>query len=580
MESQLKNTNPRMKEHIQRDHTANRLPNTKAVNKENTRPEKQWNRPTVKEPPKQKAVKLEPMQSSNHAVNKEAPVKKEGGDSHRQVDEGNQVGNTAFKNPAEMRRRTTLSYSFLSHRNNQQKQLIEGKSANPKPAVPCASKPVLGAYRGKVVQSKVSSFRKPATTGEEKTQPEVKAVASKPIAQKTNAASNGKASVQKPGIDAPTTSAQAAKSTVTNMQKGQIAELPLGGNVFQQKEPKATNILAVSRPVSSSTAGPAPQPRLPVTMKKNDSLPKENPKTSEASSQNRGKPSNTVLSSKYKIKKETAEERRLRLAEWLATKGKTLKRPSMVLQAGATLKQAPKKEPITSLNTTMEMDDNDEQDLPVLAEETNEPLDKLCCALADMLTTSKSNTDGQRGGSESEESTGMDQKDSVKAEEKDLKLEPHSQSPAQAEKHTLKVEKQCKEENESDEDEEIDEKTHDLAMKTPGKDTATASVVKYNVKTTPYLQSVKKRIQGEGSKSAIKDLKFLTPVRRSQRINRMSYRLPEMLMDHDPCVSSLAELAGLDGEANAYIYRQNPALQEVARLCAATDEMSPRLSLM
>lgn len=75
----------------------------------------------------------------------------------------------------------------------------------------------------------------------------------------------------------------------------------------------------------------------------------------------------------------------------------------------------------------------------------------------------------------------MDQKDSVKAEEKDLKLEHGFQSPAQAEK-------QCKEENESDEDEEIDEKAHNLAMKTPGKDTAKASVVKYSVKTTPYLQ--------------------------------------------------------------------------------------------
>ncbi|RXM91240.1 Cytoskeleton-associated protein 2 [Acipenser ruthenus] len=433
-----------------------------------------------------------------------------------------------------MRRRTTLSYSFLSHRNNQQKQLIVEKSANPKPAVPCASKPVLGAYRGKVVQSKVSSFRKPATTGEEKNQPEVKAVASKPITQKTNTASNGKAPVQKPGIGVPKTSAQTAKSTTTNMQKGQIAKPPLRENVFQQKEPKATNILAARRLVSSGTAGPAPQPRLPVTMKKNDSVPKVNPKTSEATSKNGAKPSNTVTLSQ-----------KLRLAEWLTTKGKTLKRPSMVLQAGATLKQAPKKEPITQLNTTMEVEDNDEQDLPVLAEETNE------------VRTSRY---GQRGGSESEESTGMDQKDSVKAEEKDLKLEHGFRSPAH-------VEKQCKEENESDEDEEIDEKAHNVAMKTPGKDTAKASVVKYSVKTTPYLQ----RIQGEGSKGAIKDLKFLTPVRRSQRINRMSYRLPEMLMDHDPCVSSLAELAGLDGEANAYIYRQNPALQEVTRLSAATD---------
>ena len=37
-----------------------------------------------------------------------------------------------------------------------------------------------------------------------------------------------------------------------------------------------------------------------------------------------------------------------------------------------------------------------------------------------------------------------------------------------------------------------------------------------------------------------------------------------MVLDHDPCVTSLAELVQLDGDddANAYIYRRNPALLE------------------
>lgn len=84
------------------------------------------------------------------------------------------------------------------------------------------------------------------------------------------------------------------------------------------------------------------------------------------------------------------------------------------------------------------------------------------------------------------------------------------------------------------------------------------------------LHSVKKRIEcqsapGSGSrhKSTIKDLKFLTPVRRSTRIQRKSSRLPGMLNDHDTCVSSLAELVQLeDADASAYIYRKNPALLE------------------
>lgn len=84
------------------------------------------------------------------------------------------------------------------------------------------------------------------------------------------------------------------------------------------------------------------------------------------------------------------------------------------------------------------------------------------------------------------------------------------------------------------------------------------------------LNSVKKAIADDASrstsrrKSNIKDLKFLTPVRRSCRIERKSTRLPTMLVDHDPCVSSLAELVKLDDDddANAYIYRKNPALLE------------------
>lgn len=80
--------------------------------------------------------------------------------------------------------------------------------------------------------------------------------------------------------------------------------------------------------------------------------------------------------------------------------------------------------------------------------------------------------------------------------------------------------------------------------------------------------SVKKTIEGEAStstsrrKGSIKDLKFLTPVRRSCRIQHRSSQMPTMLADHDPCVSSLAELVKLDDDPNAYIYRKNPALLE------------------
>lgn len=49
-------------------------------------------------------------------------------------------------------------------------------------------------------------------------------------------------------------------------------------------------------------------------------------------------------------------------------------------------------------------------------------------------------------------------------------------------------------------------------------------------------------------------------MRRSSRIHNKSSQLPKMLVDPDPCVSSLAELVKLDDNPNAYIYRKNTAL--------------------
>ncbi|XP_042657528.1 cytoskeleton-associated protein 2-like [Tyto alba] len=61
------------------------------------------------------------------------------------------------------------------------------------------------------------------------------------------------------------------------------------------------------------------------------------------------------------------------------------------------------------------------------------------------------------------------------------------------------------------------------------------------------------------------EIKFLTPVRRSLRIERAGSCYPEMLKDHDPVVSSLSE--ALDAEDQAqFFFRKNKALPEVAEL--------------
>ncbi|XP_075300961.1 cytoskeleton-associated protein 2-like [Opisthocomus hoazin] len=61
------------------------------------------------------------------------------------------------------------------------------------------------------------------------------------------------------------------------------------------------------------------------------------------------------------------------------------------------------------------------------------------------------------------------------------------------------------------------------------------------------------------------ELKFLTPVRRSLRIERAGKLYPQMLKDHDPVVSSLREVLVAEEETR-FLFRKNKALPEVAEL--------------
>ncbi|KAK2828848.1 hypothetical protein Q5P01_019882 [Channa striata] len=308
--------------------------------------------------------------------------------------------------------------------------------------------------------------------------------------------------------------------------------------------------------------------------------------------------------SQYRFSMETAEERRAKLADWLASKGKTLKRPAMTsapptktkvlgkakaqlnshpqneTQPNAQCKQksehslkAPSPDSGTAahcthtqeevlthsrtsvvLDTTLELLENPDAVLLI------DPLDNvddivvnLLEALEAMATPSECN--GEVAQVTEECGVGMeDGKSKDVYEEEQVQneiLEYVGEQP--------KFEQVKNEPEESDTEEVANDKENTPQMEN-------ASVIKYSVKTTPYLQSVRKTMEGEVSssrsrrKSNIKDLKFLTPVRRSCRIQRKSSHMPTMLVDHDPCVSSLAELVKLDDNPNAYIYRKNHAL--------------------
>lgn len=82
--------------------------------------------------------------------------------------------------------------------------------------------------------------------------------------------------------------------------------------------------------------------------------------------------------------------------------------------------------------------------------------------------------------------------------------------------------------------------------------------------------------QAEPARVNGQEVRFLTPVRRSVRIERSSLRYPAALQDHDVCVASYSDLiseeegeeeedgggAGRACQAPMYVYRQNDALED------------------
>ncbi|XP_073697277.1 cytoskeleton-associated protein 2-like [Garra rufa] len=97
-----------------------------------------------------------------------------------------------------------------------------------------------------------------------------------------------------------------------------------------------------------------------------------------------------------------------------------------------------------------------------------------------------------------------------------------------------------------------------------------SSVVKYKITATP---GGKRSQQGaEPGQVDGHEIRFFTPVRRSVRIEKTAPRYPTALQEHDPCVTSLCDLAGESKEevmgetqpqsSPVYVYRENEALRD------------------
>ncbi|KAK3538897.1 hypothetical protein QTP86_020177 [Hemibagrus guttatus] len=99
-----------------------------------------------------------------------------------------------------------------------------------------------------------------------------------------------------------------------------------------------------------------------------------------------------------------------------------------------------------------------------------------------------------------------------------------------------------------------------------------SSVIKYKITATPGGKRSQQR-QKPGNVNG-HEIRFVTPVRRSLRIEKTSSRYPAVLQEHDPCVSSVHELLAEDEGQNEvthtaetptsplYVYRENEALRE------------------
>uniref|UniRef100_A0A3Q2QP97 Si:ch211-266i6.3 n=1 Tax=Fundulus heteroclitus TaxID=8078 RepID=A0A3Q2QP97_FUNHE len=446
------------------------------------------------------------------------------------------------------------------------------------PAPVPSSKSAPGMYKGRIVQSKIGSIWKSSD-------PLSAAAVSKPPAPKLeskNARDMAKTNRSKSIAEV---SRQDTKRPVLLRSKS-VSDKP-------HQVTRSTGLCSTRPPARTLTAPVTATKSKVPTMAPNKQGGNQNTKPKiPVTGKKAGKPVVSSTLSQYRVNTETAEEKRAKLAEWLASKGKTLKRPAMTTmgppktkvsancqveptvpgEAELHLAARPKTEPGPSLkvdsleheihgpsaeaqretpgimNTKLDLLDDSDADLTA-PDRVDDIVVNLCVALEAMVTPS---------GSSDDVDTQCDQPEECKSEEwKDEQIQAEqTREEPEVTDQKMKQEHVEDEESEGSEDEDVMETT-------PPTD---ASIIKYSVKTTPYLQSVKKTIEGDVStsmsrrKSNIKDLKFLTPVRRSSRIQQISSHLPSMLADHDPCVSSLAELVKLDDDPNAYIYRKNPAL--------------------
>uniref|UniRef100_A0A8D2JDV1 Cytoskeleton associated protein 2 n=1 Tax=Varanus komodoensis TaxID=61221 RepID=A0A8D2JDV1_VARKO len=436
--------------------------------------------------------------------------------------------------PAEAKNKSVLiSQNVLLKKNTKEKQV---KTAPPNSGKCLSERRVLGAYRGRVVSSKVNSFRKiPGNDGTRYS------LAGSPKLLVRTAAARSSTDIKNARVPGTVSTSKSVDTTVLQTKP------PVKVSVSHPKpivnhEKQSINKISVNKGTSQKNPERNWKPPL-----KND-LPNASnsvyrtkkplaPKTITGSlvgpvSATQGTMSaSKSVDNRKSILANPAEVRRIQLSEWQRSKG--IKKPPAPMyvdtQPETETPQQTVKEPIESFWAAIA--EEDEQGL--VSDKVNKTLEE-CLSLIEKVRHLLTSQKATEACLKSEQESIPDQK---KHGNKDHK-----------QKHTIKKEEQgCGNAK----------KDHILEINTPENDNAGSYLIKYNLSTTPYLESTKKKLQSEASDSALKDLKFLTPVRRSRRIHEKVSKLPDILKEQSPCVSSLEQLGELGEEGMGYIYREN-----------------------
>ncbi|NXU52939.1 CKAP2 protein, partial [Turnix velox] len=230
----------------------------------------------------------------------------------------------------------SLSKCFLQIKMIKEKQLIAEKENS---SVCLPKKPVLGTYRGKVIQSKINSFRKaPQNDGEKSSFPEKKLPppAAKPPARSMSM-SRCSINLKNKGTNNPNS---VKPSGVLPLQSKPSDQPPVNSHTTRKKWQPAPPVVLKKITVQKTMGGRGPQPPK-ATSNYSDRRMLGGKKCADsredARSKAPAKPASFVPGTKLGqefngnrksiLPKASALERRARLEEWRASRGKVMRRP-------------------------------------------------------------------------------------------------------------------------------------------------------------------------------------------------------------------------------------------------------------